>query len=101
MPHSSKPDLADELLCRFGVRRHRSEIMFSVLVIILRPDHVAGLGLSLSYCEVPLILSLRVSRASRIEAGDIRCPLLRRLANGLADLGRCVLIIVFWPFCMA
>jgi hypothetical protein len=35
------------LLCRFGVRRHRSEIMFSVLVIILRPDHVAGLGLSL------------------------------------------------------
>jgi hypothetical protein len=35
------------LLCRFVVRRHRSEIMFSVLVIILRPDHVAGLGLSL------------------------------------------------------
>ena len=31
----------------FSVRGHRSEIMFSVLVIILRPDHVAGLGLSL------------------------------------------------------
>jgi hypothetical protein len=31
----------------FSARGHRSEIMFSVLVIILRPDHVAGLGLSL------------------------------------------------------
>jgi hypothetical protein len=34
------------LLCRIGVRRHRSEIMFSVLIIILHSDHVAGLGLA-------------------------------------------------------
>jgi hypothetical protein len=30
---------------------------------------------------------------------DVHC--FERLANGLADLGRCVLVIVFGPFCMA
>ena len=29
-------------LCRCWVRRHRSEIMFGVLVVILRPDKIAG-----------------------------------------------------------
>jgi hypothetical protein len=28
-------------------RRHRSEIMFGVLIVILRPDYIAGLNLSL------------------------------------------------------
>src|SRR5258707_418970 len=32
------------LLCRSSVRGHRSEIMFSVLVVVLRPDHIAGQG---------------------------------------------------------
>jgi hypothetical protein len=30
----------------FSVRRHRSEIMLGVLVVILRPDYIAGLSLS-------------------------------------------------------
>ena len=30
----------------FPVRKHRSEIMFGVLVVVLRPDHVAGQGFS-------------------------------------------------------
>jgi hypothetical protein len=31
----------------FAVRRHRSEIVLGVLVVILRPDYIAGLSLSL------------------------------------------------------
>jgi hypothetical protein len=34
-------------LCRSSVRGHRSEVMFGVLVIIFRPDQIAGLDLSL------------------------------------------------------
>jgi len=30
----------------FSFRRHRSEIMFGVLVVILRRDYIAGLSLS-------------------------------------------------------
>ena len=29
-------------LCRSSIRGHRSEIMFAVLVVVLRRDHVAG-----------------------------------------------------------
>jgi hypothetical protein len=34
------------LLCRFSTRRHRSEIMLGVLVVVFCPDYIAGLSLS-------------------------------------------------------
>jgi hypothetical protein len=37
--------------------------MLGVLVVILRPDQIAGLGLGLGQRNVPLIVSLRVLRA--------------------------------------
>jgi hypothetical protein len=37
--------------------------MFSVLVVILRPDQITGLSLSLGQREITLIASLRVLRA--------------------------------------
>jgi hypothetical protein len=66
--------------------------MLSVLVVILRPDYIAGLSLSFGEREIVLIASLRVLKAPRFGAGNIRC---------LADLGRCVFIIVLEPLCMA
>src|ERR1700755_1071510 len=63
---------SDKLLRRFAVRRHRSEIVFGVLVIVFRSNRIAGPGLRLREREIPLIVSLRVLRALRI--GTIRCP---------------------------
>jgi hypothetical protein len=40
--------------------------MFSVLVVVLRADHIAGLGFSSGQREIPLIASLRVLRALRV-----------------------------------
>jgi hypothetical protein len=40
-------DLAANSLFRISVRGHRSEIMFGVLVVVLRPNPIARLGLSL------------------------------------------------------
>jgi hypothetical protein len=40
-------DIAANLLSRLSVRRHRSEIMLGVLVVVFGPNHIAGLGLSL------------------------------------------------------
>ena len=34
------------LLCPFSVRAHRSKIMFGVLVVVLRSDHIVGQGFS-------------------------------------------------------
>jgi len=48
--------------------------MFSVLVVVLRPDHIAGLGFSSGQREIPLIASLRVLRALRLWAGGVRWP---------------------------
>src|SRR2546422_2706869 len=62
------------LLCRSSVRGHRPEIMFSVLVVVLRPDHIAGLGFSSGQREIPLIASLRVLSALRVWAGGTRGP---------------------------
>jgi len=42
-PHTSR----QLFLFRFSARGHRSEIMFGVLIVVLRPDPIAGLGLSL------------------------------------------------------
>jgi len=55
--------------------------MFSVLVVVLRPDHIAGLGFSSGQREIPLIASLRVLRAPQIRADSIRCPLLRAVSK--------------------
>src|SRR5260370_33812216 len=62
------------LLCRSSVRAHRSEIMFSVLVVVLRPDHIAGQGFSSGQSEIPLIASLRVLRALQFSAGGTPVP---------------------------
>jgi hypothetical protein len=43
--------------------------MFGVLVIILRPDQIAGLGFSLGQCHLPLIVSSRVLGVVRLSAG--------------------------------
>jgi hypothetical protein len=37
--------------------------MFGVLVVVLCPDRVAGLGFSTGERQIPLIVSLRVLRA--------------------------------------
>ena len=65
------------LLCRSSVRGHRSEKMFSVLVVVLRPDYIAGQGFRSGQREIPLIASSRVLRALRLWAGDTRGPPLR------------------------
>ena len=68
-----RPSL-QSLLCRAGIRGHRSEIMFGVLVVILGPDRIATLGFSLGQRQIPFIVSLCVLRALRLGAGGIRCP---------------------------
>ena len=61
-------------LFRFSVRGHRSEIVFRVLVIVLRADPIAGLDLRLGQREIALVASLRVMRAPQFRANDIRRP---------------------------
>ncbi len=52
-----------------SVRRHRSEIMFGVLVVIFCGDCVAVLGFSTGERQIPLIVSLRIGRARRCGPG--------------------------------
>ena len=54
-------------------RRHRSEIMFGVLVVVFRGDGVAVLGFSSRECQIPLIVSLGILRFG---TGGIRNPTL-------------------------
>jgi len=61
------------LLSRSSVRHH-SEIVFGVLVVVLRRDPIAGAGFSLGQCQIPLIVSLRVVRALRLCTDGTRCP---------------------------
>ena len=63
-----------ELLLRRG---YDAVIVLGVLIVVLRPDYVAGLGLSPGERQIPLIVSLRVLRALRLGAGGTRCPPLR------------------------
>jgi hypothetical protein len=74
--------------------------VFGVLVVILRPDHIAGLGLGLGHGEIPLIASLRVLRALRLGPRAARGRPPRAASKcrrfGLARIHHCV-----WPFCMA
>ena len=44
---------------------HRPEIMFGVLVVVLRGDRIAGPGLCLGKREIALVISLRVVRTLR------------------------------------
>ena len=44
LPIGSEP--AENWRRSFSVRGHRSEIMLGVLVVILRPDYIAGLSLN-------------------------------------------------------
>jgi hypothetical protein len=53
------------LLFRSSVRGHRSEIMFSVLVVVLRPYHIAGQGFSSGQREIPLIASSPLPRSQQ------------------------------------
>jgi hypothetical protein len=69
------------LLRRCSVRRHRSEIMLGVLVVVFGPNQVARLGLSLGQREISLIASLCVLRTLQVRTGDIRCPLLRAVSE--------------------
>ena len=64
------------LLCRSGVRGHRPEVVFGMLVVILCPDQIAGPDFSLSQRQIPFVVSLRILRTFRLGAADIRCPLL-------------------------
>ena len=52
-----------------SVRRHSSEIMFGVLVVVFRGDCVATLGFSSGERQIPLIVSLRIGRARRFGPG--------------------------------
>ena len=55
-------------LFRF-VRRHSSEIMFGVLVVVFRGDRVATLSFRSGERQIPLIVSLRTGRVRRCGAG--------------------------------
>jgi len=68
----TRPRSGSNRLFRF-VRRHRSEIMFGVLVVILCGDGVAVLGFSSRECQIPLIVSLGILRFG---TGGIRNPTL-------------------------
>jgi hypothetical protein len=63
----------DGVLFGFPVRGHRSEIMLGVLVVVLRPDDIAGLGFSLGEGDIPLIIPLRALRiaAPRLGTGTV------------------------------
>ena len=50
-------------------RRHSSEIMFGVLVVVFCGDRVATLGFSSGERQIPLIVSLRIGRARRCGPG--------------------------------
>ena len=52
-----------------SVRRHSSEIVFGVLVVVFRSDCVATLGFSSGERQIPLIVSLRIGRARRCGSG--------------------------------
>ena len=52
-----------------SVRRHSSEIVFGVLVVVFRSDCVATLGFSSGERQIPLIVSLRIGRARRCGPG--------------------------------
>ena len=52
-----------------SVRRHSSEIMFGVLVVVFCGDCVATLGFSSGERQIPLIVSLRIGRARRCGPG--------------------------------
>jgi hypothetical protein len=88
------------LSCRFSIGGHRSEIMLGVLVGVFCPNYIAGLGLCSGEREIPLIVSLRVSRTPRLWPGTNGCPLLRAVSKWPRRF-RAVLIRHFWPFCMA
>jgi hypothetical protein len=65
----------ENLLRRFSICRHRSEIMLGVLVVVLRPDDIPRLGLSLGESNIPLVASLRVLGAPLLGTGDVRCAI--------------------------
>jgi hypothetical protein len=65
----------ENLLRRFSIRRHRSEIVLGVLVVVLRPDDIARLGLSLRQSNILLIAPLRVLGAPLLGTGDVGCSL--------------------------
>jgi hypothetical protein len=48
--------------------------MFSVLIIVLGPDQIAGESFSSGELDIPLIASLRILRALRLGAGGAGCP---------------------------
>ena len=90
-----------------AVRGHRSKIMLGVLVVVLRPDRIAGQSLRLGQREIPLIVSLRVLasmrvlRAPRFGTGGVLSPSLgaggkRPCRSGLAHVH-----YWFWAICMA
>ena len=62
------------LLSRSCVRRHRSEIVLGVLVVILCSNQITCLGFSLGQRQVPLIISLCVLRTLRLRARSVRGP---------------------------
>jgi hypothetical protein len=53
----------------FSVPRHRSVIMFGMLVVVLRPDNIPGPGFFLGQREKSLIASLRAS--GRVRLGPV------------------------------
>jgi hypothetical protein len=54
-----------------------SEVMFGVLIIVLRPDCIADLGFSPRERQVSLIVPLGILRVFRFRTACIRCPLAR------------------------
>ena len=75
--------------------------MFSVLVVILCPDHVADLGFGTGERQIPFIVSLRVLELFGSKRVALDVHRFERAANDAGLLGWRALMIAFGPFCMA
>ena len=58
----------------FSIRRHQPEIVFGVLVVVLRRNDVPRPGFFLGKREISLAASLGALRPVQLGAGGTRCP---------------------------
>ena len=90
------------VLRRFSVRRHQPEIVFGVLVVILRRHGVPRPGLFLGKLKISLVASLGALTPVQLGAGCTRCPPLWASRKGPCRFGLARAHDCLWPiFCMA
>jgi hypothetical protein len=99
--------LSDSIILRSGalsrssIGRHQPEIMLGVLIIVLGRDPVARLEFSSGQCQVPVIVSSRVVRATWLWPRRTRCPPLRAASRYPSQSRLTRIHVCLPPFCMA